>query len=91
VRKAVDLLRQATAGEDFGTPRRAAVIGGGNVAMDIARTLAGLQRQTYRQGAASQNADRSIGCREALDSAALHPDYKRRLPGILAQSLGCVN
>ncbi|MGB5207249.1 MAG: FAD-dependent oxidoreductase, partial [Azonexus sp.] len=38
VRKAVDLLRQATAGEDFGTPRTAVVIGGGNVAMDIART-----------------------------------------------------
>ncbi|MGA9961120.1 MAG: FAD-dependent oxidoreductase, partial [Azonexus sp.] len=33
VRKAVDLLRQATAGEDFGTPRTAVVIGGGNVAM----------------------------------------------------------
>jgi glutamate synthase (NADPH/NADH) small chain len=49
VRKAVDLLRQATAGEDFGTPRRAVVIGGGNVAMDIARTLARLQRQTYGQ------------------------------------------
>jgi len=47
VRKAVDLLRQATAGEDFGTPRQAVVIGGGNVAMDIARTLARLQKATY--------------------------------------------
>jgi glutamate synthase (NADPH/NADH) small chain len=47
VRKAVDLLRQATAGVDFGTPRQALVIGGGNVAMDIARTLARLQRRTY--------------------------------------------
>jgi len=47
VRKAVDLLRQATAGEDFGTPRSAVVIGGGNVAMDIARTLARLQKQAY--------------------------------------------
>ncbi len=47
VRKAVDLLRQATAGEDFGTPRRAAVIGGGNVAMDAARTLARLQKRAY--------------------------------------------
>ncbi len=47
VRKAVDLLRQATAGEDFGTPRSAVVIGGGNVAMDIARTLARLQKQRY--------------------------------------------
>jgi glutamate synthase (NADPH/NADH) small chain len=47
VRKAVDLLRQATAGEDFGTPRQAVVIGGGNVAMDIARTLARLQKKAF--------------------------------------------
>ena len=47
VRKAVDLLRQATANEDFGTPRQAVVIGGGNVAMDIARTLARLQKQKF--------------------------------------------
>jgi len=47
VRKAVDLLRQATAGEDFGTPRQAVVIGGGNVAMDIARTLARLQQAKF--------------------------------------------
>lgn len=47
VRKAVDLLRQATLGEDFGTPRTAVVIGGGNVAMDIARTLARLQKKAY--------------------------------------------
>jgi glutamate synthase (NADPH/NADH) small chain len=47
VRKAVDLLRQATAGEDFGTPPSAVVIGGGNVAMDIARTVARLQKQKY--------------------------------------------
>ncbi|MEJ2620145.1 MAG: FAD-dependent oxidoreductase [Candidatus Thiodiazotropha sp.] len=47
VRKAVDLLRQATAGEDFAIPRSAVVIGGGNVAMDIARTLARLQKQRF--------------------------------------------
>jgi len=47
VRKAVDLLRQATSGEDFGTPREAVVIGGGNVAMDIARTLARLQKAQF--------------------------------------------
>ncbi len=49
VRKAVDLLRQATAYEDFGTPRQAVVIGGGNVAMDIARTLARLQKKQFGQ------------------------------------------
>lgn len=47
VRKAVDLLRQATTGEDFGTPQSAVVIGGGNVAMDIARTVARLQKQKF--------------------------------------------
>jgi glutamate synthase (NADPH/NADH) small chain len=47
VRKAVDLLRQATDGEDFGIPPSAVVIGGGNVAMDIARTLARLQKQKF--------------------------------------------
>jgi glutamate synthase (NADPH/NADH) small chain len=49
VRKAVDLLRQATVFEDFGTPRQAVVIGGGNVAMDIARTLARLQKKEFGQ------------------------------------------
>ncbi|HWS02368.1 MAG TPA: FAD-dependent oxidoreductase [Gammaproteobacteria bacterium] len=49
VRKAVDLLRQATTYEDFGTPRTAVVIGGGNVAMDIARTLARLQKKQFGQ------------------------------------------
>jgi glutamate synthase (NADPH/NADH) small chain len=47
VRKAVDLLRRVTAGEDIVTPRQAVVIGGGNVAMDIARTLARLQKKQY--------------------------------------------
>jgi glutamate synthase (NADPH/NADH) small chain len=47
VRKAVDLLRRVTEGEDIGTPRQAVVIGGGNVAMDIARTLARLQKAAY--------------------------------------------
>jgi glutamate synthase (NADPH/NADH) small chain len=47
VRKSVGLLRQVTAGEDIGITRSAVVIGGGNVAMDIARTLARLQRKTF--------------------------------------------
>jgi glutamate synthase (NADPH/NADH) small chain len=45
--KAVDLLRRVTAGDDIRTPRQAVVIGGGNVAMDIARTLARLQKSQY--------------------------------------------
>jgi glutamate synthase (NADPH/NADH) small chain len=47
VLKAVDLLREITDEHRFEVPRQAVVIGGGNVAMDIARSLARLQRQTY--------------------------------------------
>ena len=47
VHKAIDLLRSVTEGEPIEAPRRAVVIGGGNVAMDIARTLARLQRRAY--------------------------------------------
>jgi glutamate synthase (NADPH/NADH) small chain len=47
VRAAVDLLRRIADMEPFDVPRRAVVIGGGNVAMDIARSLARLQKQTF--------------------------------------------
>ncbi|WP_333821920.1 FAD-dependent oxidoreductase [Pinisolibacter sp.] len=47
VKKAVDLLRQITDGEAFDVPKSAVVIGGGNVAMDIARSLARLQKQIH--------------------------------------------
>lgn len=45
--RAVDLLRQITAGEAIVVPRSLVVIGGGNVAMDIARSMARLQQQQY--------------------------------------------
>lgn len=47
VGKAVDLLRAITDEEKVSVPKRAVVIGGGNVAMDIARSLARLQKQAY--------------------------------------------
>ncbi|MCU7830659.1 MAG: FAD-dependent oxidoreductase [Candidatus Thiodiazotropha sp. (ex Myrtea sp. 'scaly one' KF741663)] len=47
VRKAVDLLRMITDGKKFTPPKQAVVIGGGNVAMDIARSLARLQMQKF--------------------------------------------
>jgi glutamate synthase (NADPH/NADH) small chain len=47
VRKAVSLLRMITLGEQFYIPPSAVVIGGGNVAMDIARSLARLQKQLH--------------------------------------------
>ncbi|MEL0586583.1 MAG: FAD-dependent oxidoreductase [Candidatus Thiodiazotropha sp. (ex. Lucinoma kazani)] len=47
VTKAVDLLRNITDGDKFKLPKQAVVIGGGNVAMDIARSLARLQKQHF--------------------------------------------
>jgi len=43
----VDLLAGITRGEKFKVPATAVVIGGGNVAMDIARSLARLQVKKY--------------------------------------------
>jgi glutamate synthase (NADPH) small chain len=45
--RAVDLLQKITAGEAFELPHCAVVIGGGNVAMDIARSLARMQKQQF--------------------------------------------
>lgn len=47
--RAVDLLNRITAKEPFELPHCAVVIGGGNVAMDIARSLARMQKQQYGQ------------------------------------------
>ncbi len=47
VRKAVELLRDIAAGHPPEVPERVVVIGGGNVAMDIARSLARLQLQRH--------------------------------------------
>jgi glutamate synthase (NADPH/NADH) small chain len=43
--KAVDLLRMITNDEKFKLPKQVVVIGGGNVAMDIARSLARMQKR----------------------------------------------
>jgi glutamate synthase (NADPH/NADH) small chain len=53
---AVDLLRRVTNDEPVRVPNRAVVIGGGNVAMDIARTLARLQRRQFGQVAVTVTA-----------------------------------
>jgi glutamate synthase (NADPH/NADH) small chain len=45
--RAVDLLRDIASGTALDVPEQAVVIGGGNVAMDIARSLARLQKQKY--------------------------------------------
>ncbi|MES9872163.1 MAG: FAD-dependent oxidoreductase [Candidatus Sedimenticola sp. 6PFRAG7] len=49
VHKAVDLLRKITLGEKIDVPRSVVVIGGGNVAMDIARSMGRLQKQQYAE------------------------------------------
>lgn len=43
----IKILHQITNGEDIEVPRSAVIIGGGNVAMDIARSLARYQKQKY--------------------------------------------
>jgi glutamate synthase (NADPH) small chain len=49
VLRAVDLLRDIVLGRPIAVPARAVVIGGGNVAMDIARSLARLQKIQHGQ------------------------------------------
>ena len=46
---AIDVLRDITNDTQFSVPKSAVVIGGGNVAMDAARSLARYQRQKYGQ------------------------------------------
>jgi len=47
VYQAVDLLREVTMGKEIPAAQSIVVIGGGNVAMDITRTLARIQNQRY--------------------------------------------
>jgi glutamate synthase (NADPH/NADH) small chain len=73
VYSAVDLLRRVTLGETIEVPETIAVIGGGNVAMDIARTLARLQRQRYGKVGvtlvALEAEDKMLADREEIDEA----------------------
>ena len=47
VYQAVDLLRKITDGEEIHVAEKVVVIGGGNVAMDITRSMARLQKEKY--------------------------------------------
>ncbi|MCK5673376.1 MAG: FAD-dependent oxidoreductase [Spirochaetales bacterium] len=47
VYQSIELLRKVTNGEEIDVAEKIVVIGGGNVAMDITRTLARLQNQKY--------------------------------------------
>lgn len=44
---AIKLLREITAGREIEVPKKAVIIGGGNVAMDAARSLARFQKEKY--------------------------------------------
>lgn len=47
VYQSIELLRKITEGKEIHVPEKIVVIGGGNVAMDITRSLARLQKQKY--------------------------------------------
>ena len=68
VTKAVDMLRKITNGDAIRVPKRAVVIGGGNVAMDIARSLARLQKQKHGK------VDMTVTALESLDHFLADPD-----------------
>ena len=61
VKKAVDLLRMIPKGEEFEVPKSAVIIGGGNVAMDIARSLARLQKQKFGKVGITVSALETLG------------------------------
>ena len=73
VYSAVELLRRITLGDTFEVPETVVVIGGGNVAMDIARSLARLQRQRYGKVGvtlvALEAEDLMLADREEIDEA----------------------
>ncbi|PCI41325.1 MAG: oxidoreductase [Rhodospirillaceae bacterium] len=68
VGKAVDLLREITDGKKIKVPKKAVVIGGGNVAMDIARSIARLQKQKYGK------VDMIVSALEDLEHFLADPD-----------------
>lgn len=61
--QAVELLRKVTQGEEIEVAEKIVVIGGGNVAMDISRTLARLQNQKYQK---VQLITTSLECEEIM-------------------------
>ena len=62
VYQSVDLLREITLGHEIFVPEKIVVIGGGNVAMDITRSLARLQKKKYGK------VDVVATCLEAADA-----------------------
>jgi glutamate synthase (NADPH/NADH) small chain len=71
VRRAVDLLRSLWRGEDLEVAPRLVVIGGGNVAMDIGRSLARLQKRRYGR------VDVTLTCLEPREQMLADPEEIR--------------
>ncbi|MCB1503756.1 MAG: FAD-dependent oxidoreductase [Hyphomicrobiaceae bacterium] len=74
VLSAIRVLEAITQGEDFGVPRRAVVVGGGNVAFDVARSVARLQKARYGEVAmdviALEDRDHMLADEEEVREAA---------------------
>jgi glutamate synthase (NADPH/NADH) small chain len=70
---AIDLLRRITDGKTVPVPRDVAIIGGGNVAMDIARSMARLQKKKYGEVGVTVTAledfDHFLADREEIEEA----------------------
>ncbi len=84
VYQAIELLRRITLGEEVHLEEEIVVIGGGNVAMDITRSLARLQRQKYgRPGIIATSleteekmpADREEVVEAREEGAVVHPGW----------------
>ncbi|MEN8107141.1 MAG: FAD-dependent oxidoreductase [Pseudomonadota bacterium] len=71
VRSAVDLLRRISLDEELEIPKAAVVIGGGNTAMDIARSMARLQIDRHGK------ADITVTALEDADHLLADPDEIR--------------
>jgi glutamate synthase (NADPH/NADH) small chain len=74
VLSAIEVLEAITLKRDFEVPRRAVVIGGGNVAFDVARSLARLQKARYGTVAmdviALEDRDHMLADEEEVQEAA---------------------
>lgn len=68
VYQSIELLRKVTDGEEIDVAEKIVVIGGGNVAMDITRTIARLQNQKYGK------VDVTATCLESADTMPADDD-----------------
>ncbi len=87
VYQAVDLLREVTKGVEIPVAKKIVVIGGGNVAMDITRTLLRLQNQKYDE---SQMINTSLETEDIMPADQEEIDEAREEQAILKPGWGPV-